>query len=128
MNRRPLRAALALAAASLAVTGSPALAGDGIEPLDTVRIATGLNYPVGIYSAPGDYTRLYILEKPGRIEVLNTKTGIVSSTPFLDINSSVGGGSSVNDERGLLGLAFDPELATRTATFYVYYTEQRGQR
>ncbi len=84
-------------------------AGAGIEPLNTVRVASGLNFPVYAAHAPDDFTRLFIIEKPGRIRILNLDTGTLNGTAFLDINSIVGGGNAVDDERGLLGLAFHPD-------------------
>src|SRR6185436_2224602 len=52
--------------------------------------------------APGDTDRLFIVEKRGRILILNLNTGNVNAVPFLDIDSRVLTGS----EQGLLGLAF----------------------
>ena len=96
-------------------------AGAGIPPLDTTRVASGLFLPVFATYAPGDFSRLFILEKPGRIRILNLETGVLLATPFLNINSLVGGGNSTNDERGLLGLAFHPDYQDN-GFFYVNYT------
>ncbi len=96
-------------------------AGAGIEPLASTRVASGLAFSVFATYAPGDFSRLFILEKPGRIRILNLDTGVLNATPFLDINSLVGGGNSTNDERGLLGLAFHPEHQNN-GFFYVNYT------
>jgi glucose/arabinose dehydrogenase len=104
-------AALAVAASAAAQTA-----------LDTKRIiATGLTYPTCIVSAPGDSTRLFVLEKAGRIRIIDLATNTLRSTSFLDIDPLVAGGASTSDERGLLGLAFDPNYATN-GQFYVYYT------
>jgi glucose/arabinose dehydrogenase len=82
-------------------------------------IASGLTYPTFVTHAPGDSTRLFILEKGGRIRIYDRVNGTLLTTPFLTV--PVTGGTSLNDERGLLGLAFDPNYATN-GQFYVYYT------
>lgn len=97
------------------------IAGVGIPELHTTRVASGLFLPVFATYAPGDFSRLFIIEKPGRIRILNLDTGVLSATSFLDINSLVGGGNSTNDERGLLGLAFHPNYQDN-GFFYVDYT------
>ena len=107
--------ALALTALLAATTGAFGQAPDctGISPvlnsdpdligeLDTVRIASGLQFPVFVTAAPGDMDRLFVLEKPGRIRVIND--GELLVTPFLDIDNKVNGGTSEFNERGLLGL------------------------
>lgn len=93
----------------------------GETQLSSVRVASGLIRPIFATHAPGDYTRLFVIEKAGVIKILNLKTGVVNATPFLDINSLVGGGNSTNDERGLLGLAFHPNYQ-ENGFFYVDYT------
>ena len=105
-----LTAALAVAAPSEAQTVN----------MRTKRIvATGLTLPTFVTHAPGDETRLFILEKGGRIRVFDLTTNTLLTTPFMTI--TVAGGTSTSDERGLLGLAFDPDYAAN-GQFYVYYT------
>lgn len=119
-------AAMAVTAAVFAPVWltSSADGGATIE-LGTVRVASGLNRPVGITHAPGDESRLFILEKPGRIRILNLDTGDLNATPFLDVTSLVNGGTSQHDERGLLGLAFHPNYA-ENGYFYVNYFSTSG--
>ena len=74
--------------------------------------------PVEIKNA-GD-TRLFVVEQPGRIKVLNVD-GNVNSTSFLDISSSVNYGG----EKGLLGLAFHPNYPTNPS-FFVNYINNSG--
>ena len=118
LNRSALAAAIAC---SGTIAAGTAFAGVGIAPLETVRVASGMNFPVYATHAPGDSTRLFIIEKPGRIRILNLDTGVLNGTSFLDINSIVGGTADPNDERGLLGLAFHPDYQTN-GFFYVNYT------
>jgi glucose/arabinose dehydrogenase len=68
--------------------------------------------------APGDATRLFVVEQRGRILILDLNTFIVNGTPFLDIDSRVIGGGG---ERGLLGLAFHPNYGMN-GLFYVNYS------
>ncbi len=106
--------------------GGGITAGAGIEALTTVRVAGALDHLTFVTHAPGDYTRLFIVEKQGRIKVLNLKTGVLNATKFLDIDGLVGGGFQINDERGLLGLAFHPEYQIN-GFFYVNYTDTSGR-
>ncbi|MCB0642148.1 MAG: PQQ-dependent sugar dehydrogenase, partial [Phaeodactylibacter sp.] len=100
-----------LAALFVVVQAQPAL--------DLIEIATGLSEPVDITNA-GD-ARLFVVEKPGRIRVIDPQ-GNLLSTPFLNIVSSV---NDSPNERGLLGLAFHPDYATN-GYFFVNYTGDGG--
>ncbi len=91
----------------------------GGTPLTTVRIATGLQRPIGLTAPVGDTERVFVIEKRGRIRVI--ENGVLLATPFMDIDVIVGGGTSNNDERGLLGLAFHPNYF-ENGFFYVNYT------
>lgn len=95
-----------------------ALAGGGIEPLTTVRVISGLSRPVFVTHAPGDFSRIFIIEQVGRIRIKDLNEAHTPLMTFLDINPIVGGG---NDERGLLGLAFHPDYQSN-GYFYVNYT------
>jgi glucose/arabinose dehydrogenase len=82
-------------------------------------ISDDLTEPVFLTSAPGDATRLFVVEKTGRIRIL--KNGNLLATPFLNLHDSVSTGS----EQGLLGLAFAPDYET-SGRFFVSYTSPRG--
>ena len=82
-------------------------------------MATGLDFPLYLTTAPGDNNRLFIVEKGGLIRIIKNET--LLKTPFLDIRNLVSGGS----EQGLLGLAFDPGYVTNNR-FYVSYTDTAG--
>jgi len=94
-----------------------------ITPLTTVRVASGLVRPIGVFHAPGDTDRIFIIEKQGRIRIL--KNGALLSTPFLDVDSITGGGTSSFSEQGLLGLAFHPDYANN-GLFYINHTNNSG--
>ena len=89
-------------------------------PLTLTRVATGLSQPLYVTSAPGNPSRLFIVEKGGRIKVM--QNGSVLATPFLDISSIV---KTTGFEQGLLGLAFDPNYQTNKK-FYVNYIDLIG--
>ncbi|MCC6675772.1 MAG: PQQ-dependent sugar dehydrogenase [Phycisphaerales bacterium] len=92
-------------------------------PLTTTRIATGLIRPIYVTHAPGDPTRLFIIEKQGFISIV--KDGVLLPTKFLDVDAITLGGTSTNSEQGLLGLAFDPDYATN-GLFYIHHTQSGG--
>ncbi|MDJ0837698.1 MAG: PQQ-dependent sugar dehydrogenase [Acidobacteriota bacterium] len=77
-------------------------------------------FPIQVtHAGPGD-DRLFIVCKEGRIMIY--KNGAVLPEPFLDIQDLVLVSQfNFSDERGLLGLAFDPDYATN-GYFYVNYT------
>jgi glucose/arabinose dehydrogenase len=75
------------------------------------RVASGLSQPLFAAAPPGDTGCLFLVEKTGQIKILDLVTGQVQATPFLDVSSQI----LTNGERGLLGLAFDPDYAKRLA-------------
>ena len=82
------------------------------------RIGT-FDQPVYVTSAPGDTSRLFVVEKTGRIRIV--KAGSTLATPFLDVSGLVSNGG----EQGLLSMAFDPRFAANRR-FYVNYTNVNG--
>jgi glucose/arabinose dehydrogenase len=83
----------------------------------------GFDRPVFAASAPGDPGRLFVVEQhSGRIVILDTASGAVAATPFLDMpDASLAAGS----EQGLLGLAFHPDYAVNGRLF-VHLTRANG--
>src|SRR5215204_1195004 len=57
--------------------------------LAATRVAAGLAEPVFATAPPGDVGRLFIVEKGGRIQILDLATGAMLAAPFLDITSEV---------------------------------------
>lgn len=78
------------------------------------------DHPTYVTAAPGFPRIVFVVEQPGRIQVL--RKGHRVRRPFLDIRDLVGydGG-----ERGLLSIAFPPDYP-RSHRFYVYYTNNAG--
>jgi glucose/arabinose dehydrogenase len=104
------------------VTGAPAVQEaetGGALKLRLVRVASGLDQPVAIVSAPGEREKLFVVEQTGRIRVL--QGGRVVSGAFLDISGLV----SCCGEQGLLSVAFHPRYP-QNRLFYVNYTNSAG--
>ena len=83
------------------------------------EIVSGLDAPVHAAAAPGERGRLYVVEQPGRIRVLEGSR--VLDEPFLDITDQVRSGG----EQGLLSVAFHPDYE-ENGLFYVNYTNNAG--
>jgi glucose/arabinose dehydrogenase len=82
---------------------------------------SGLARPLHITHAGDGTDRLFVVEQPGIIRIV--QDGAVRSTPFLDITDRVR--LKVYDE-GLLSLAFPPRYAEK-AHFYVGYVNHEGK-
>ncbi len=131
--RWPLLVSL-VAAAALAGCG-----GDGVEShptpsastvesdagLRAVEIASGLDRPVYVASAPGEPDRLYAVGQAGVIQVLDH--GELQGEPFLDISdlTTTSPKGELAAEQGLLSMVFAPDYAT-SGRFYVDYTDRQG--
>jgi glucose/arabinose dehydrogenase len=87
--------------------------------LKLTRVATGLDAPADLASTPSEPDRVYVVEQPGRIRVI--ESGRLLPQPFLDIASAVQAGG----EQGLLSVAFHPDYADN-GLFYVDYTDLDG--
>jgi glucose/arabinose dehydrogenase len=98
--------------------GVPPVAGEAIT---LELVASGLDRPVDAQSAPGDVTRLFVVEQRGRIRIVDLASDALLATPLLDIESKV----RCCGELGLLGLAFHPDFASN-GYFYVNYTRAAG--
>ena len=84
------------------------------------QVVSDLALPNYVANAKDGSNRLFIVLKGGIIKV-RQPNGTV--TDFLDISSRVLASTSVNGERGLLGMAFHPQY-TVNRRFFVYYTRQ----
>ena len=97
---------------------------EATEPEPTAEVAIGLEPVAQNLDSPllvthaGD-SRLFVLERGGKIKLI--QDGRVLPEPFLDVSERITAGG----ERGLLGLAFDPNYS-KTGHFYVNYTDTEG--
>ena len=104
------------AAAFWALAAVAALALPGAAAAAPVFVKVGdFNEPISMTAPPRDIFRLFIVERAGTIRV--ERNGVVLPTPFLDIRGTV----SLEDERGLLSMAFPPDYES-SGLFYVYLT------
>jgi len=83
-------------------------------------VVDGLTSPIGLEHAQDGSGRLFVVEQPGLIRII--QDGSLAPTPFLDIRSRVGSSGS---EQGLLGLAFHPRYS-ENGYFFVNYTDRSG--
>lgn len=100
-----------IAALVLAASGRPAAAAALPDGYSESLVAGGLENATAMAFAPDG--RLFILQQAGQVRVV--KNGSLLETPFLTLNIVRLG------ERGLLGIAFDPDFATNHF-LYLYYT------
>lgn len=106
--------------ATPAATASPApTASAGLPALRLAPVASGLDQPLFLTFAPGDASRLFVVEQTGRIRVV--RDGVLLDAPFVNLSGRV----SCCGERGLLGLAFHPDYA-RNGRFFVNFTNVDG--
>ena len=113
----PRHAALVLGL--IALCGSAPASG---QTFQVERVAQGLQRPVFLTHAPGDFERAFILEQhTGAIRILRLSDDTLLSNPFLTV-----GGVSTGWEQGLLGMAFDPNYPSN-GYFYVYVTDPETQ-
>src|SRR5262245_59664250 len=74
-------------------------------------VAAGLTNPTAMALAPDG--RIFVCEQAGTLRVI--KNGTLLATPFLTVTVDSSG------ERGLLGIAFDPNFVSNQLV-YIYYT------
>ena len=120
-----LRAGLAVVGVALLVvvgcnndSGSAASDVTAARSVRLARVGT-FSSPIYVTAPPGDRSRVFVVERAGRIRVL--LRGRKLARPFLDISSGV----RTDGERGLLSMAFAPDYA-KTGLFYVYFTDRNG--
>jgi glucose/arabinose dehydrogenase/PKD repeat protein len=77
------------------------------------RLLTSLNKPIALAFTPDG--RMIIATQPGQLRVY--KNGQLLQTPALDISSKL----CTNSERGILGVAVDPNFSTNKYV-YIFYT------
>jgi glucose/arabinose dehydrogenase/plastocyanin len=92
--------------------------------IDLQPIATGLVAPNWGTAAPGDASRLFVVDQVGTLWAIDLGSG--SKSVFLDVSSrlvTLGiGGAGTFDERGFLGVAFHPDYQSN-GLLYTYTSE-----
>jgi len=105
-----------VAIAWLCVLVSPASAATLPTNFVETLLANGLSNPTAMAFAPDG--RLFVCQQGGQLRVI--KNGSLLATPFVSLTVDS------NGERGLLGVAFDPNFASNDFV-YVYYTATTPQ-
>ena len=100
----------------LALISSSALAATLPSNFTETQFASGFSNPTAMAFAPDG--RLFVCQQGGQLRVF--KNGALLATPFVSLTVDS------NGERGLLGVAFDPNFATNNFV-YVYYTATTPQ-
>lgn len=70
----------------------------GIASITATRVASGLMQPAFVGATPADATRLFIVEKRGKIKILDVPAEALKPTPFLNVASEI----VTANEQGLL--------------------------
>jgi glucose/arabinose dehydrogenase len=94
------------------------VSGDGFQ---VRRVGTGFSAPLFVTALPDNTGRVLVVERAGRIRILNPATGSILATPFLDIRGQV----STDGERGLLAVALAPDYPT-SGRAYLFLTALDG--
>jgi glucose/arabinose dehydrogenase len=89
------------------------------EGLTLTPFVDGLELPVFITPVIGSNDKYFVLEKVGRVRVV--ENGVVSETPVLDIENLV----STGNEQGLLGITLHPNYQSNGYIF-LNYTDEAG--
>jgi glucose/arabinose dehydrogenase len=111
-----MKKVLLLLLASLGFVGSVS------AELGTELLIKQLERPVWVGAPRSSKDKLWVMEQPGKIWVVDTKSGERSKKPFLDISERV---TRKGNEQGLLGLAFASDFAS-SGCYYVNFTEKHG--
>jgi glucose/arabinose dehydrogenase len=115
MKTRPFTLAIRTALCAAAVTLlAPASAGGASLPpgFSETTIASGLRQPTAMALAADG--RIFVCEQTGALRVISS-SGTLLPDPFVTVATTAAG------ERGLLGVAFDPDFAANQFV-HVYYT------
>lgn len=94
-----------------------ALPGPATAQLRLVEVGS-FNAPVYLTAAPSDKSRIFVVERGGRVELI--RNGGLQKDPFLTIPDVDSGGAG-----GLLSIAFPPNYS-KSGRFYVFYTDVAG--
>ena len=83
-----------------------------------------LNRPLWMEEAPDGSKRLFVVEQGGKVFILLQDRNGKELRPFLDITNRR---PYVQNEEGLLAMAFHPQFKTNGA-FYIFYSQQSPKR
>lgn len=92
--------------------------------LKVVYPALTFTRPLWLEEAPDESKRFFVIEQAGKILIMPRDRDGKETNVFLDIT---GRKPWVNDEEGLLGMAFHPQFKTNRK-FYVFYSQANPMR
>lgn len=100
------------------------------QPARGVRITRAFprlrfSEPLLALQAPGDASRVYVVERAGRVLAFPNDEGAAQAEVVLDLRDAV---DSSDAELGLLGLAFHPDFRKHGEVFLSYTRRVSGQR
>jgi glucose/arabinose dehydrogenase len=116
----PIQSVLGIAwLVAVGVAGPPSVLAAGAPPAIALEpvVSDGLRHPVYVTHAGDGSGRLFVVEQPGRIRII--QQGRLLEEPFLEIAGRVRYGG----EQGLLGLAFHPDYK-KNGRFFVNYVRK----
>jgi glucose/arabinose dehydrogenase len=136
IQARFARWVLGVARACCAGSGGGVTVGRMFEPLEARQMLSNLPSGLGETQITGDIDsptafvaspdgKLYISQKPGRLLVVDAD-GQTLSADFFD--GSLLSRIDISGERGLLGVAFDPNFASNRRVYAYYTAEPAGEK
>ncbi len=112
-----IRANIAAIAAGVAIVAAPATFAQ--ESISREVYVSGLQTPLEFVQNPVDESIQYVVQQNGIIRTI--QNGALLPSQFLNVQGLISGGG----ERGLLGMALDPDFANN-GRFYIDYTNTAG--
>ncbi len=89
----------------------------------TLQPIGSFEQPTYVTSDPGDASRLFVVERKGRIQLV--RGGV--KTLFADLTAEVGCGADCQGERGLLSIALSPDFDASGRLFAAYANDVDGK-
>jgi hypothetical protein len=114
-----LRVSDGQAAATLALTLTVS---DRAAEVRVRRVGASLSQPLFLAGLVDGSGRVYVVERAGRIVILNPATGLTEAAAFADLTAQ----TTTDGERGLLGFALAPDFVA-SGRFYVFLTNLSGE-
>ncbi len=90
------------------------------QNIKAVRVTGGMSSPCGVAAAPGDNSRLFVIERTGRVRII--ENGVLQAAPLINLSSGI---LASGYDQGLLGIAFHPNFQ-QNGFFFVNYTNPSG--
>ncbi|MGB7686581.1 MAG: PQQ-dependent sugar dehydrogenase [Solirubrobacterales bacterium] len=108
--------AVGILAAALTLLGAGSAGAATLQPIGE------FDEPVYVTSDPGDASRLFVVERKGRIQLV--EDGV--KTLFANLEAAVGCGGSCTGERGLLSITLSPDFPQSGSLYVDYANDATG--